>query len=187
MEYTASERSTYDEEWGNYTSATEISCFFTSQYDDPRDMNAQEFLYYCPGQGNLESGDEDEFRFVQEKLDWRSGDDNHLFTIEEMPVPCHRLPRSYINEILTKYAGITVEDMHTDWLKEAFYIPETDCFYTFTSDFGPGMFLPRYGEKNGDIVTLWESPSAESGISDMLVLQKNGESWHILSHQPSTE
>ena len=27
MEYTASERSTYDEEWGNYTSATEISCF----------------------------------------------------------------------------------------------------------------------------------------------------------------
>ncbi len=185
-EYTAPERTTYDEEWGGYVgSATAISCFFTSQYDDPRDMDAREFLYYCPDQGVLEAGDEDEFRTVQEKLDWRGGEDNHLVTIDEMPVPCHRLPRSYINEILTKYAGITVDEMHTDWLKEAFYIPETDCFYTFSSDFGPGNFIPCYGEKNGDTVTLWEAPVGENNTSDMLVLQKNGENWHILSHQPT--
>ena len=103
-----------------------------------------------------------------------------------MPVPCHRLPRSYINEILTKYAGITVEEMHTDWLKDALYIPETDCFYTFSSDFGPGSFLPGYGEKDGNIVTLWEAPSGESGDADMLVLQKDGENWQILSHCPDT-
>ena len=149
-------------------------------------MAVGEFLYYCPDQGVLEAGDEEEFGIVQEKLDWRIGEDNHLATIDEMPVPCHRLSRSYINEILTKYAGITVEEMHTDWLKEAFYIPETDCFYTFSSDFGPGMFLPCYGEKNGDIVTLWEAPNTESGVSDMLVLQKSGENWHILSHCPAT-
>ena len=188
MEYTASERSTYDEEWDGFIcGATPISCFFTSRYSDPRDMDAGAFLYYCPDQGILEAGDEAEFRIVQEKADWRVGEDNHLASLEEMPGPCHRLPRNYINEILTKYAGITVEEMHTDWLKESFYIPETDCFYTFSSDFGPGMFIPRYGEKNGGIVTLWGAPSAESGISDMLVLQKNGENWHILSHQPSTE
>ena len=92
------------------------------------------------------------------------------------------LPTKTITEILTKYAGITVEEMHTDWLKDALYIPETDCFYTFSSDFGPGTFLSCYGEKDGDIVTLWESPSAESGDADMLVLQKNGENWQILSH-----
>ena len=84
-----------------------------------------------------------------------------------------------------RYAGITVEEMHTNWLEEAFYIPETDCFYTFSSDFGPGTFIPCYGERNGDIVTLWEAPGAESGVSDMLVLQKNGENWHILSHCPT--
>ena len=184
--YTESTWTRYDEAWGGFTGgATPISCFFTSQYNDPRDMTAGEFLYYCPDQGVLETGDEAEFRIVQEKLDWRIGEDNHLATIAEMPVPCHRLPRGYINEILTEYAGITVEEMHTDWLKEAFYIPETDCFYTFSSDFGPGTFTPRYGEKNDGIVTLWEAPSGESGLSDMLVLQKNGENWQILSHCPA--
>jgi hypothetical protein len=186
-DYTASEKTSYDETWGGYiVSATEISCFFTSQYSDPRDMDAQEFLRYCPGEGTLGAADEEEFRYVQAKLDWRSGEDNHLFTVTELPVPCHRLPRSYINEILTKYAGITVEEMHTDWLTEAVYIPETDCFYTFTSDFGPGTFTPSYGEISDDIVTLWDAPSGESGVSDLLVLQKSGEDWHILSHQPTT-
>ncbi len=104
-----------------------------------------------------------------------------FFTIEEMPVPCHRLPRSYINEIFDKICRNHCGGYAHRLVERSLYIPETDCFYTFTNDFGPGMFLPRYGEKNGDIVTLWESPSAESGISDMLVLQKNGESWHILS------
>ena len=185
--YTESTETYYDETWGGFiVSATPISCFFTSQYNDPRDMDAGAFLYYCPDQGLLEAGDEAEFRIVQEKADWRVGEDSHLASLEEMPVPCHRLPRSYINEILTKYAGITVEEMHTDWLKDALYIPETDCFYTFSSDFGPGSFLPGYGEKDGNIVTLWEAPSGESGDADMLVLQKDGENWQILSHCPDT-
>ena len=101
------------------------------------------------------------------------------------PCPATGCPRSYINEILTKYAGITVEEMHTDWLKDALYIPETDCFYTFSSDFGPGSFLPGYGEKDGNIVTLWEAPSGESGDADMLVLQKDGENWQILPIVPT--
>ena len=181
--YTKGTWTRYDETLGGFIGgATPISCFFTSTYNDPRDMDAGEFLSYCPSQGVLEAGDEEEFSIVQEKLHWRIGEDDHLATIDEMPVPCHRLPRSYINEILTKYAGITVEEMHTDWLEEAFYIPETDCFYTFSSDFGPGMFIPCYGEKSGDTVTLWEAPSTESEIWDMLVLQKSGEDWHILSH-----
>lgn len=181
--YTESTETHYGEAWDGFIGGTTpISCFFTSRYSDPRDMDAEKFLCYCPDQGVLEAGkagDEEEFRIVQEKADWRFGEDNHLASLEEIPVPCHRLPRSYINEILTKYAGITVEEMHTDWLEEVLYIPETDCFYTFTSDFGPGMFIPRYGEKNGDIVTLWEAPSE---TSDKLVLQKSGADWRILSH-----
>lgn len=181
-DYTTSERKIEGTTWG--VRATEISCFFTSWYDDPRDMDARDFLCYCPSQEVLEAGDEAEFRMVQEKVDWRVGRDDHLATLEEMPFPCYRLPRGYINKILTKYAGITVEEMHTDWLEEALYIPETDCFYTIASDFGTIKFNPSYGEKIGDVVTLWESPFGESL---RLVLQKNGENWHILSHQVVTD
>jgi hypothetical protein len=181
-EYTASTKTEYDEENDLYVgSATEISCFFTSQYSDPRDMDAEEFLRYCPEEATLGEEDEEEFALVQEKLDYRGGEDDHLLTVTEMPTPCHRLPRSYINEILTKYAGITVEEMNTDWFTEAFYIPETDCFYTCTSDFGPGFFIPSYGEKSGDTVTLWSDKNGENK-SYALVLQEVGEDWHILSY-----
>lgn len=169
----------YDETWGGVGEAAAINCFFTSHYSDPRDLDAGEFLAYCPDQGTLGPEDEAEFRLVQARTDWRVGEDAHLAALEEMPVPCHRLPRTYIDGILTQYAGITVEDMHTDWKEEACYIPETDCFYTFTSDFGPGSFVPVYGEKNGDLVTLWDG----GGGADVLTLQSADGGYRILSHQ----
>lgn len=180
--YTACQVSTYIEEWGGYTvSPTPISCFFTSLYDDPRDMDANTFITFCPSLKVLDSDDEDEFRLVQKKINFRATD-GHLLTLEEMPTPCHRLPRSYINDILMQYAGITIEDMHSDWKSNLCYVPETDCFYTFTSDFGPGAFNPSYGEKSGAIVTLWGASSCNEGPA-VLTLQKNGNGWLIRSFQ----
>lgn len=182
-DYTASVTQTYDYEWGGWIGgATPISCFFTSRYDDPRDMDAGEFMYYFPGPEEMEPVDEAEFRLVQKQLNWL-GEDGQPLTLAEMPVPCHRDPRSYVNEILTQYAGITVEEMHTDWLTELIYVPETDCFYGFASDFGPGMFHARYGEREGDTVTLWEQADGYTGGDDVLRLRKVGEQWRVLSHQ----
>ena len=116
--FTSSQVSTYVEEWGGYVvSSTPISCFFTSLYDDPRNLDANAFITYCPSQEELGPEDEAEFQLVQKKLDWRNTS-SHLLTLEEMPVPCHRLPRSYINKILMQYAGITMEDMQSDWRAE---------------------------------------------------------------------
>lgn len=158
---------------------TPISCFFTSFYSDVRDMDATEFLRYCPYEYTLTTEDEEEFRLVQEKLNWRIGEDEHLATLEEMPVPCHRYSRSYLNEILMRYAGITVEDMHTNWMEELLYIQETDCFYNFTSDCGPGTFTPTNGVKNEDTVTLWSTGDNAA----VLTLQKSGEGWRVVSHR----
>lgn len=180
-DFTANQSAHLDEESGTVcVSAEPISCFFTSDYSDPRDMDAEAFLCYCPGTGLLGAADEEEFKYVQEKLDWRDGN-GELLPVGGMP--CRRLPHSYVNELLTEYAGITVEDMHTDWFTEAFYIPETDCFYSFSSDFGPGSFTPCYGEKDGDIVTLWEYPSGyDKPIGHVLTLKNNGDRWLIVSH-----
>ena len=181
--YTDSERTWYDETFGGYcTEATPISCFFTSFYDNPRDLKPEEFLQYCPSPKGPEV-DEEEFRKVQKRADWRGFEDNHLLALEELPVPCHRLPRAYIDEILAEYAGITTAEMHSDWLKEALYIPETDCFYTFTSDFGPGMFFLRYGEAFGDTVTLWSSPDTDGSCIILKLQEQENHGWHILSYQ----
>jgi len=163
-----------------------ICSFFTSHYSDPRDMDAESFLAYCTAGRKLKEGDEEdeaEWQLVAQELRRRGGEYPLNHTLNDLDVPCRRLPRAEINEILMKYVGITVEEMRTDWTKEELYVPETDCFYVFTSDFGPGKFEPAYGEKNGDIVTLWTGPDETDLSARMMKLQKDGEIWRILSHE----
>lgn len=163
---------------GNVTYATPIACFFTSTYEDVRDLDAVEFLRYCPSEGSVANADGEEARLVAEKLD-RRDESGRLLTVDELPTPCHRISRAYLDGILTEYAGVTVVEMHSDWTAELFYLPETDCFYAFTSDFGPGVFRPAYGERSGKTVRLWES--GENG--DCLTLDRAGEGWRIRSHE----
>ena len=173
-------RTVYDETWGGYhSSATMVSCFFSSHYADPRDLDLAEFLAYCP----LSEPVEDEAEFDALNLDWEIEDENGVrssMTLDRMPVPTHRYRVSRINDALIQYAGIMLDDLSTDWRNDErmLYVPEYDAFYNFTSDFGPGFFEPRYGERSGDIVTLW-------GDSAVLRLQLTDGGYHILSHLPS--
>lgn len=181
--YTASECIVYTGETNEFvTSASPISGFFTSLYDDVRDLDATEFIAYFPAEGEVRDADGEETRLVAQRADWHSGEDGHLFSVDELPVPCHRISRQKLDAALTQYAGVTVAEMHTDWTEELFYLPETDCFYTFTSDYGPGVFIPAYGERTGDLVTLFREPDTDSGEVMTLKLQKVGDSWQIRSH-----
>lgn len=183
--YTASECIVYTGETNEYfTSASPVSGFFTSVYDDVRDLDATEFIAYFPAEGEVRNADGEEARLVAERADWRGGEDGHLFSVDELPVPCHRISRQKLDAVLTQYAGVTVAEMHTDWMEELFYLPETDCFYTFTSDYGPGVFFPAYGEQTGDLVTLFREPDVDGGEVMTLKLQSVEDTWQILSHAP---
>ncbi len=175
-ELTAEELEFFEEytHWLSGNGNSEISCFFTSEYSDPRDMDAFEFVWALPGGYILTTGDEEEFDLVIDAENKITGS-NVNSDLSLHPVPCHRFEREYVNEILMKYAGITVEDMNTDWFEKAIYVPETDCFYSFRSDVGGGFFEPTGGESCGDTVTLY-------GASDVLTLKKSGESWLIASY-----
>lgn len=173
--YTASSRTE-----GSVTRATPISCFFTSTYSDVRDLDAVEFLRYCPSEGCVSNADGEEARLVAEALD-RRGADGQLLTVDELPTPCHRYPRAYLDGILMDYAGVTVAEMRSDWTSALLYLPATDCFYTLTSDFAPGAFRPVYGERSGDTVRLW-TPCAENRC---LTLDQDGDLWRIRSHETS--
>ena len=89
-----------------------------------------------------------------------------------------------INELLRQYAGITLDDLHTDWRGDPRtpYLSEYDAFYNFTSDFGPGTFYPAYGYRNGEQITLLEA----GYFGDMLILAErlDGDFWFV-EHSPS--
>lgn len=178
-DYTASVYTEYVPERDMYHSGSlEISCFFTSRYDDVRELNFEEFMLYFPGDRNdPQVVSDEEFEALKRvenwPFDWVEERDN-------MPVPIHKYPRSRVDAVLTKYAGITTAELLD--LRGVAYLEAYDAFYNYTSDFGPGMFTPRYGERNGDTVTLWGTP-AHDGSCGMLTLKKSGENWHILSHK----
>ena len=156
-----------------------VACFFSSYYADVRDLDLCEFLAYCPL--SEPTGDEAEFNALH--LDWEIEDENGVrrpMTRDRMPVPVRRYRVSRINDALMQYAGVTLDDLTTDWRHDErmIYAPEYDAFYNFTSDFGPGVFEARYGERDGDAVTLWSD-------SAILRLRLTDGGWHIQSHLPS--
>ena len=180
QQYTESTRTGYVAEHGGYyyTASTEISCFFTSFYDDVRELNFEEFMRYFPGdRDNPVQATDLEFEALKHVKGWPF---TEVESLDKMPVPIHKYPRSRVDEVLTKYAGITAAELDTTGVV---YLAAYDAFYNETSDFGPGCFIPCYGEKREDTVALWGAPSGENATADMLVLQKNGGNWLILSHQ----
>lgn len=164
---------------GGYASS-EISCFFTSSYDDPTQIDLEEFLRYCPiGTGDcLGEEDTEEFLAVMAQDNSWTDPEWELHSPYDLPVPVHRYPRAEVSALLQKYAGITVEEL--DW-EGCLYLKKYDAFYNFTSDAGPGFFPCAGGQIMEDSVLLWSKPD-ENGDRCELVLRKDGNRWLIQSH-----
>jgi beta-lactamase regulating signal transducer with metallopeptidase domain len=164
----------------NVYGSSEICCFFTSNYDNPAQINLEEFLRYCPiGLSNsLGEEDTEEFLAVMELDNGWTDPDRELSSPIDLPVPVHRYPRAEVSALLQKYAGVAVEEL--DW-EGCLYVEEYDAFYNFTSDAGPGFFPCAGGEVSGDTAVLWSDPD-EKGDRCRLTLQKNGDRWLFQSH-----
>ena len=152
---------------GNFAEASEISCFFTCYYSDPREIDLWKFLQYCPNHVRLTYGDEQEF------FDWLDATDGYLEGVtwkspEEYFVPVWRYSRESVSALLTKYAGITADDLNS-WGK-ALYMEKYDSFYNCTSDYGPGRFECVGGEKDGEIIRFWSETDKE-GMRAVLTVE----------------
>ena len=92
----------------------------------------------------------------------------------------HRHTVSSINEVLTRWGGITTEDLNTT---EICYLKEYDAYYTYTSDFNMFYFTAESGEQVGDYVYLYE-PVGNGGIAVLtLHLTAGTDEWQVVSHQ----
>lgn len=156
-----------------------VSGFFTSYYDDVRELDFVEFLWYYPSEYGV---GEEEFAALVELPGFYWGKEhfteNDLPLVpQSLPVPTSRIPRSSVDDTLKKYAGITTANLkNTD---NTLYLPEYDAYYVFTSDFGPGSFTCEGGRVEEDTALLWSEE--HEGFRKELTLQKEGEDWHIRS------
>ena len=168
------DRADGDETLGHFA----VNGFFTSTYDDVRELNLKEFLTYFG-----ECGEEDisEEEFAQLKDKW---DDFKAERLEDFPLPIHRYPASAVEAVLQRFAGIGLADLKD--IQEPFsgytYLESTDAFYNTTSDYSPGYFTCTSGSIDafGEYVQLFGWANRFPGES-ILRLEKDGENWYIKS------
>ena len=163
-----------DETLGHFA----VNGFFTSTYDDVRDLNLNNFLAYF-GECGEEDISEEEFAQLNAKWEFR------VDSVEDFPLPIHRYPASAVEDGLKRFAGIGLADL-TD-MQTPFsgytYLEDTDAFYTTTSDYSPGYFRCTSGEiePDGDTALLYGSTAGSLSGKTVLKLVKDGENWYIHS------
>ena len=169
-----------DETLGHFA----VNGFFTSTYDDVRDLDLNNFLAYF-GECGEEDISEEEFAQLNAKWEFR------VDSVEDFPLPIHRYPASAVEGVLKRFAGIGLADL-TD-MQTPFsgytYLEDTDAFYTTTSDYSPGYFRCTSGEiePDGDTALLYGSTAGFLSGEAVLKLVKNGDSWYIHSFTLASE
>lgn len=150
-----------------------FSYFFSSYYKNVRNLNFEEFIRYFPDSGQAT---EAEFEALKKLDDWPF---KRVTRMEDMPVPIHRHTISSINEVLTRWGGITTSDLDTSGVC---YLEEYDAYYTYTSDFNMFYFIAESGEQVGNYVYLRKS--VENGNIAVLTLRltPRTDEWQIVSH-----
>ena len=157
---------------GNDIGVNVRCCFLTSFYDDVTELNFEEFMRYFPGDGSRTS--EAEFESLREVDGWPFG---WVESLEKMPVPVHNYSKRLVDLILGEYAGISTEDLDTSAVA---YLPEYDAYYNYTSDAGFGTFTCTQGEKDGDLVRLYDD---SYGVKLLTLRQVGDSAYQIISHQ----
>lgn len=168
---------------------TPVNGFFTNYYDDVKNLDFADFLYYFPDDGLVENTDQAEFDALAALPDipWQEEINTLGWTSPaDLPVPVHRILRSSVDEALERYAGITSTDLTNT--EGTLYLAEYDAWYTFTSDFGPGMFVCAGGQvdETAGTALLW-TDTREDGSRTELTLARDGEDWHIRSHRNTAD
>lgn len=128
-----------------------LSHFFTSFYEDPKQISFDDFILYFESESLKADKPEDvkqfealkqiaEFPFTKTK------------DISELLVPIHRKTGKSLNHVLELYAGIQVKDLQKPY--KIIYLEEYDSFYTYESDFGAGIFRCESGIIDGNKIKL---------------------------------
>ena len=169
---------------GNLTcvESTPISCFFTSAYRNPTQIDLAEFLRHFSGEGIVEGWygavNDAEFDHIR-TLDGFPFP--NVTSLEEMPVPVHKYPASAVNAVLYHYTGFTLTDLENAGNKGGVLYSEIyDAYYNFVSDFGPGMFTCTEGWIYPSGVMLYSSQG-----NVMYLVKRNGE-YLIEAHYPAS-
>ena len=156
------------------------SYLLTSYYGNVRNLNFAEFLRYFPQDGSI--SDKAEFEALKNLDSWPF---KHAESMEQMPVPIHKISAASVNEVLRTWGGITAEEL-TD-THGVFYLKDYDAYYTYTSDFGFSSFTAESGRQVEDYVYLYGNHNDSNRSVLTLRLTPGTDGWQIVSYLSLSE
>lgn len=157
--------------------------FFTSEYTRPEDIELNAFIRYFESDDTLEANNEadvKEFEALRalEAFPFNAASDPDA-TLDSIPVPIQRKTVKSVNAVLQKYADISVDQLTRP--DDVIYLKAPyDAFYTYTSDFGPGIFTCSSGTIEGDVLTLHGTTWSDK--KSRLILHKKDNRYLFYAH-----
>lgn len=156
-----------------------ICHFFSSYYEKPQDINLMQFIKYLSNGEELNNDNPDDRKQFEELKKLSDFPFKDVQSLKDMSVPIVRKSVASVNEVLSKYAGITVDDLKDT--RDVLYLGNPYMsFYTYTSDAGAGFFNCNGGEIDGNTIRL-------SGDDAILTLEKKNDQYLIISHTELTK
>jgi len=143
---------------------SQLTCFLTSYYRQPEDIDLYSYLRYC---FEYTLADDDEWVLADEIL-------GKAYTPW-----CLKFDRSTVDRHLTKYLGITTQELTRTTHDALAYLEDYDAFYLHVSDGSyPITFNCISGEICEDMAYLYSDTS-------ILTLARKDGVWLIQSHMPT--
>lgn len=139
-------------------------------YEKPEDINLLELFYL---EGETKDFDDVELRAL-------FGIDN----AEELIFPSYKLTTEDMNQILTLYTGLTLEQTNKAGLEKFTYLPDYDAYYWAHGDTNYCGYLDfNAGTREGNFITLYHYSYQVQGWYRVTLEEQEDGGYHFLSNQ----
>ena len=122
-----------------------LHCIVNSEFSKPEEMDLLMFLRHFPFREEMNTKEKRDL----ENADFWESDRG----VNDLPYPVTKTSRKNVDEIMMKHLGITTKDLDNG--SNIDYLKKYDSYYTYFSDYGPGVFICTKGEKKGKKVFLY--------------------------------
>ncbi len=188
---------TYQEGTRNTGYPTPVNGFFRCYYSTPEEIDLKAFLRHFSAYGIVDGWNEEaytisdwsttvteeEFQELTQMEEWWL---DGITSLEQMPVPVHKMKSEDIDAVIYHYSGVHLDELNATGVDSGMmYSGKFDAYYNFTSDYDPGHFTCTGGRIYDGYVELYSSEGVDwENVDTVLTLVERDGRYYIQSYVP---
>ena len=152
----------FNEQFFNVDGNAIVNAFLNCTYTDVKDISMYDLFYDCPNQSEVEVTKAEKVLLEKE---W-----------EEIYTDIQKVPASYMDDMLSKYANIKLADSNKVELDMLVYLADYDAYYSMHGDihYSPVEVKSGVKDDNGNLVLVCYRSEEEKNYQVTLKAHDNG-------------